>query len=134
MDAALAYAVQRVQFGCPIAEMPAIEAMLADMSVDIEAARLLTQRAAWQRDHGLSYSKAASQAKLFAAEICASQVSNALQIFGGYGYSKEFPIERYYRDARIHQIWDGTSQVQRMIIARHLRREAQDATGRARQG
>jgi alkylation response protein AidB-like acyl-CoA dehydrogenase len=136
MDAALTHALQRVQFGCPLAEMPAIEAMLADMSVDIEAARLLTQRAAWRRDRGHSYSKAASQAKLFAAEICVTQVSNALQIFGGYGYSKELPIERYYRDARIHQIWDGTSQVQRMIIARHLRREAQEdgATGRAGRG
>jgi alkylation response protein AidB-like acyl-CoA dehydrogenase len=127
MDAALAHAMQRVQFGRPIAEMQAVEAMLADMSVDIEAARLLTQRAAWRRDLGLSYSKEASQAKLFAAEICVTQVSNALQIFGGYGYSKEYPIERYYRDAKIHQIWDGTSQVQRMIIARHLRREAQRA-------
>lgn len=125
MDAALDYAMQRVQFGKPIAEMQAIEALLADMSTEIEAARLLTHKAAWRRDAGLSYTQAASHAKLFASEMCVRHVSNAMQIFGGYGYSKEYPVERFYRDAKIHQIWDGTSQIQRMIIARHMRNEAQ---------
>lgn len=124
MDASLDYATQRVQFGKPIAEMQAIEGMLADMAADIEAARLLTWQAAWRRDAGLSYSKEASLAKLFASEMCLKHVIYAMQIFGGYSYSKEFPVERFYRDAKIHQIWDGTSQIQRMVIARHLRREA----------
>lgn len=124
MDASLDYATQRVQFGKPIAEMQAIEGMLADMASDIEAARLMTWQAAWRRDEGLSHSKEASLAKLFASEMCLKHVINAMQIFGGYSYSKEYPIERFYRDAKIHQIWDGTSQIQRMIIARHLRREA----------
>lgn len=124
MDASLDYATQRIQFGKPIAEMQAVEGMLADMAGDIEAARLLTYQAAWRRDEGLSYTKEASLAKLFASEMCLRHVINAMQVFGGYSYSREYPVERFYRDAKIHQIWDGTSQIQRMIIARHLRREA----------
>jgi alkylation response protein AidB-like acyl-CoA dehydrogenase len=128
LDLALEYSMQRVQFGQRIAEMQAVESMLADMSAEIDAARLLTHSAAWRRDAGLSHRKQASHAKLFASEICVRHVSNALQILGGYGYSKEYPIERFYRDAKIHQIWDGTSQIQRMIIGRHLRREFEEGT------
>ncbi|MEO1017881.1 MAG: acyl-CoA dehydrogenase family protein [Pseudomonadota bacterium] len=123
LDHALPYAMERKQFGKPIAEMQAIETMLADMAADIEAARLMTYRAAWLKDQGHGdFNQAASLAKLFASEICEKHVSNAMQIFGGYGYSKEYPIERFYRDARIHKIWDGTSQIQRIIISRYLRR------------
>jgi butyryl-CoA dehydrogenase len=126
LDLALEHAMQRVQFGKRIAEMQAVESMLADMSAEIEAARLLTHNAAWRRDAGLSHRKEASHAKLFASEICVRHVSNAMQILGGYGYSKEYPIERFYRDAKVHQIWDGTTQIQRMIIGRHLRREFEE--------
>lgn len=125
-DAALSYATQRVQFGKPIAQMQAVEEMLANMAVQIEAARLMTLQAAWRRDANLGYSKQASMAKLFASEVCMKATLNAMQVFGGYSYSKEYPVERYFRDAKIHEIWDGTSQIQHMIIARHLRQEAQD--------
>ena len=122
MDAALAYAKERALFGRPIAEFQAVQFMLADMSAEIDAARLLVHRAAWRRDQGLSFTKESSQAKLFAGDMCVRNVTNAMQIFGGYAYSREFPVERFYRDAKIHQIWDGTNQIQRIIIARQLLR------------
>ncbi len=94
--------------------------MLADMSTEIDAARLLVYKAAWRRDQGFSFTKESSHAKLFAGDMCVRNVSNAMQVFGGYSYSKELPIERYYRDAKIHQIWDGTNQIQRIVITRQL--------------
>ena len=123
MESALAYSLERSQFGQPIFDHQAIQFMLADMSAEIDAARLLIWNAAWRRDAGLSFTKESSHAKLFAGDMCVRNVSNALQIFGGYGYSKEYPIERFYRDAKIHQIWDGTNQIQRMIIARQIRKQ-----------
>ena len=123
MDQAASYALVRKQFGREIFDHQAIQFMLADMSTEISAARLLVWNAAWRRDAGLPFTKDASHAKLFAGDMCVRNVANALQIFGGYGYSKEYPIERFYRDAKIHQIWDGTNQIQRIIIARQLKKE-----------
>ena len=122
-EAALAYANERKQFGRPIADFQAVQFMLADMSAEIDAARLLVHKAAWRRDQGLSFAKESSHAKLFAGDMCMRNVTNAMQIFGSYGYTREFPIERFYRDAKIHQIWDGTNQIQRIVIARQLRKE-----------
>jgi butyryl-CoA dehydrogenase len=123
MDVAARYAMERQQFGKPIFDHQAVQFMLADMSAEIDAARLLIWNAAWRRDAGLPFTKESSHAKLFAGDMCVRNVSNALQIFGGYGYSKEFPVERFYREAKIHQIWDGTNQIQRIIIARQLKKE-----------
>jgi alkylation response protein AidB-like acyl-CoA dehydrogenase len=123
MNAALRYALEREQFGQPLFEFQAVQFMLADMSAEIEAARLLVWHAASRRDAGLSFTKESSHAKLFAGDMCFRTVGNAMQIFGGYSYSKDYPIERYYREAKIHQIWDGTNQIQRIIIARQLKKE-----------
>jgi alkylation response protein AidB-like acyl-CoA dehydrogenase len=123
MDAALRYATERKQFGQSIFKFQAVQFMLADMSTEIDAARLLMWKAAARRDAGLPFTKESSHAKLFAGDMCVRNVTNAMQIFGGYAYSKEYPVERYYRDAKIHQIWDGTNQIQRIIIARNLERE-----------
>jgi alkylation response protein AidB-like acyl-CoA dehydrogenase len=120
MDESLAYAQGRTQFGRPIVDFQAVQFMLADMAVEIDAARLLVHRAAWRRDRGLPFTQESSQAKLFAGDMCVRNVTNAMQIFGGYAYSRDYPVERYYRDAKIHQIWDGTNQIQRIIIARQL--------------
>ena len=124
MDESLAYAKTRSQFGQPIVGFQAIQFMLADMAAEIDAARLLVYQAAWRRDQGLPFRKESSQAKLFAGDMCVRHVTNAMQIFGGYAYSREYPIERFYRDAKIHQIWDGTNQIQRIIIARELTGES----------
>ncbi|RVO73534.1 acyl-CoA dehydrogenase family protein [Sinorhizobium medicae] len=123
MEASLRYAGERSQFGQPLSRFQAIQIMLADMSTEIEAARLLLYKAATRRDTGLPSTMESSHAKLFAADMCMRSVTNAMQIFGGYAYSKEYPVERFYRDAKIHQIWDGTSQIQRTIIARSLLRD-----------
>jgi alkylation response protein AidB-like acyl-CoA dehydrogenase len=122
-DDAATYARDRTQFGRAIGEQQAVQFMLADMSTEIDAARLLMYNAAWRRDQGLPFTKQSSQAKLFAGDMCVRNVANAMQIFGGYSYSKEFAVERYYRDAKIHQIWDGTNQIQRIVIARALMKE-----------
>lgn len=124
LDDALRYSLDRKQFGQPIFDFQAIHHMLADMSIEIDAARLLTWNAAWLRDSGKPFTKASSQAKTFASDMCMRNVVNAMQVMGGYSYSKEFNIERHFRDAKIHQIWDGTNQIQRMIIARHLKKES----------
>jgi len=124
MDDALRYALERRQFGQPVFDFQAVNHMLADMSIEIAAARLLVLHAAWRRDAGQPFTKESSQAKTFASDMCMRTVTNAMQIFGGYSYSRELSVERYFRDAKIHQIWDGTNQIQRMIIARHLRKEA----------
>jgi len=123
MRAALRYALERHQFRQPIFDFQAVQFMLADMSAEIDAARLLVWYAASRRDAGLSFTKESSHAKLFAGDMCVRTTTNAMQIFGGYSYSKEYPVERYYREAKIHQIWDGTNQIQRLIIARQLRKE-----------
>ena len=121
-EASLTYANDRRQFSKPIIEFQAIQFMLADMSAEIDAARLLTLKAAWLRDQGRNFTKESSHAKMFSSDMCVRHVSNAMQIFGGYSYTKDLPLERYYRDAKIHQIWDGTNQIQRIIIGRHLKR------------
>ena len=122
-DRALAYAKERQQFGQPIANFQAIQWMLADMAIQIDAARLLTYRAAYLRDNELPFVKEASMAKVYAAEVSSFVTNKALQIYGGYGYVKEYPMERYLRDAKITEIYEGTSEMQRMTIARQLIRE-----------
>jgi butyryl-CoA dehydrogenase len=122
-DKALPYAKERQQFGQPIANFQAIQWMLADMATQIDAARLLTYRAAYLQDKGQPFIKEASMAKVFAAETSVFVTSKAIQIYGGYGYVKEYPLERYFRDAKITEIYEGTSEMQRMTIARQLIRE-----------
>ena len=114
---ALAYAQQRQAFGHPIADFQAIQFMLADMATEIDAARLLVRKAAWKQDSGARFSMEASIAKLFASEMSTRVTHKAIQIHGGYGYSREYPVERMYRDARITEIYEGTSEIQRLVIA-----------------
>lgn len=122
-DAALSYAKERHQFGQRIANFQAIQWMLADMATQIDAARLLTHRAAYLIDQGLPFVKEAAMAKLFASEASNFVTNKALQIHGGYGYIKDYPLERYLRDARALEIYEGTSEIQRMTIARSLLRQ-----------
>jgi len=122
-DAALGYAKERQQFGQPIANFQAIQWMLADMATQIEAARLLTYQAAALKDRGLPYIREAAMAKVFASEVAAFVTSKAIQIHGGYGYTKDYPLERYFRDAKLTEVYEGTSEMQRMTIARSLLRE-----------
>ena len=117
LDEALKYSQQRSAFGQPIANFQAIQFMLADMATQIEAARLLAHKAAWKQDTGARFSMEASIAKLFASEMATRVTHKAMQIHGGYGYSREYPVERMYRDARITEIYEGTSEIQRLIIA-----------------
>jgi butyryl-CoA dehydrogenase len=123
LDEAIRYANQRQQFGVPIARHQAIQMMIADMATQVDAARLLVYRAAWLKDRNASVSKAAAQAKLFAAEAACTVTDSAVQIHGGYGYSKAYAVERYYRDARVTRIYEGTSEVHRMVIAREAMRD-----------
>jgi len=123
-EAALSYSKQREQFGKKICEFQAIQWMLADMATGIEASRLLLYRAASLRDIGSNYSQAASMAKLFASETAAMVVDKALQIHGGLGYIRGTPVERFYRDARVTRIYEGTSEIQRLVIARNLLRDS----------
>jgi alkylation response protein AidB-like acyl-CoA dehydrogenase len=116
-EAALAYAQERQAFGHPIADFQAIQFMLADMATEIDAARLLARRAAWKQDSGARFTMEASIAKLFASEMATRVTHKAIQIHGGYGYSREYPVERNYRDARITEIYEGTSEIQRLVIA-----------------
>ena len=116
-DAALSYAQQRQAFGHPISDFQAIQFMLADMSTEIEAARLLVRRAAWKQDSGARFSMEASIAKLFASEMSTRVAHKAIQIHGGNGYSQEYPVERAYRDSRITEIYEGTSEIQRLVIS-----------------
>ena len=119
LDEALSYARRR-QFGKPILEYEAIQWMLADMATETEAARLMAWHAASLRDEGLPYLRIASQAKLYSSEVAVRSTSKAIQIHGGYGYLKDSPVERFYRDAKLCEIGEGTSEVQRMVIAREL--------------
>jgi len=117
LDASIAYARERQAFGHPIADFQAVQFMLADMSTDIAAARLLVRRAAWKQDAGARFTMEASIAKLFASEMATRVTHKAIQIHGGNGYSREYPVERNYRDARITEIYEGTSEIQRLVIA-----------------
>ncbi|MBV8258897.1 MAG: acyl-CoA dehydrogenase family protein, partial [Actinobacteria bacterium] len=114
------YAKQREAFGRRIGEFQAIQHKLANMATEIDAARLLTYRAALLKEKGQPHAEAGAKAKLFASEMARRQTAEAIQILGGYGYTKEFPVERYYRDAKITEIYEGTSEIQRLVIARHV--------------
>jgi alkylation response protein AidB-like acyl-CoA dehydrogenase len=120
LEHALQYALQRQQFGQPLVEFQAIQMKLARLSTELEAARLLTYRAAWLRQQGRSVRLEAAQAKLFASELAVRAAEEAVQIFGGYGYVKDYPVEKLYRDAKLLTIGEGTSEIQRLIIARQL--------------
>lgn len=120
---ALAYAKERKQFGRPIADNQGISFKLADMATKIEAARLLTYQAAWLEDHKLPYGKASAMAKLFAGDTAMEVTTEAVQIFGGYGYTREYPVERFMRDAKITQIYEGTNEIQRLVISNYLIKE-----------
>ncbi len=120
LEESLRYARERTAFGQPIAEFQGLRWMFADMKTEIDAARLLVHRAAWMADAGQPYSQAASQAKLFASEAAMRACNKAVQIHGGYGYTREFPVERYLRDAKLCEIGEGTSEIQRSIIAREI--------------
>jgi alkylation response protein AidB-like acyl-CoA dehydrogenase len=119
-DVARRYALERETFGHRIADYQAIQHKLANMSMEIDAARLLVLRAAWLKDQGRSHTEAGAKAKLFASEMARRQTAEAIQVLGGYGYTKEFPVERYYRDAKITEIYEGTSEIQRLVIARSI--------------
>lgn len=120
LDASLKYASERMQFGKQLLDFQGIQFKLAKMSMDIEAARLLTYKAAWMKDRGDNITVAAAQAKLFASEIAVRACEEAVQIHGGYGYIKEYPVEKLYRDVKLLTIGEGTSEVQKMVIARNL--------------
>jgi len=120
LDAAVAYAKERHQFGKPIIANQGISFKLADMATAVEAARLLTYQAAWLESNGLPYGKASAMAKLFAGDTAMKVTTEAVQIFGGYGYTKEYPVERFMRDAKITQIYEGTQEIQRLVISRML--------------
>lgn len=120
LDAGLRYARERQQFGKPISEYQAIQWKLADMATEIDAARLLIRQAALMKDAGVDYIRQASQAKLYASELATRAAGHAIQIHGGYGYIRDFGVERLYRDAKATELYEGTSEIQRLLIARHL--------------
>lgn len=120
LEDSLAYAKDRKAFGKPIAQHQAIQWKLADMATELDAARLLTLRAAWLKDHKQPYSKEAAMAKLYASDVANKAAREGIQIFGGNGYVTEFPVERHFRDAKITEIYEGTSEIQRLVIAGHL--------------
>jgi len=119
-DVARAYAQEREQFGHRIGDFQAIQWKLADMATEIDAARLLTYRAAWLKQQGRPHTAEGAKAKLYASEMARRQTAEAIQILGGYGYTKEFPVERYYRDAKVTEIYEGTSEIQRLVIGREI--------------
>ncbi|QRG67423.1 acyl-CoA dehydrogenase [Brevibacillus choshinensis] len=117
------YAKERSQFGKPIASLQAIQFKLADMATKIEASRLLTYQAAWLEDQGLPYGKASAMSKVFAGDTAMEVTIEAVQVFGGYGYTREYPVERFMRDAKITQIYEGTNEIQRVVISNFLLKE-----------
>jgi alkylation response protein AidB-like acyl-CoA dehydrogenase len=119
-DAALKYSMQRKQFGRPISEFQSIQNKLADMATEIDAARLLTYRAGWMKDQGQRVTKESAMAKLFSSEIAVRVTNEAVQIHGGYGFIKDYPVEKFYRDVKLCTIGEGTSEIQRLVIARQL--------------
>jgi acyl-CoA dehydrogenase len=123
LEAAVVYAGEREAFGQPVREFQGVSFRLADMATRLDAARLLTQRAAWLKDRGFRTTKEASMAKLYASETAVFVTDAALQVFGGYGYSREYPVERLFRDARVTTLYEGTSEIQRVVIGRQLYRE-----------
>lgn len=123
LEEAVRYAAVREQFGKPLLKQPVIGNMIADMGTELEAARLLALQAAWLKDSGRPYGKQAAMAKLAASEAAWRAADKAVQVHGGYGFCKEYPVERYYRDVRVTRIYEGTSEIQRLVIARHLGRD-----------
>ena len=120
LDASIPYAQTREQFGRPIGTFQGVAFMVADMATEIEAARQLVWRAAWLKDQGRDYGVAAAEAKLFASEVSSRATNAGIQIHGGYGYVTDYPVERFMRDAKLTEIGEGTSQVQRLVIARKV--------------
>jgi butyryl-CoA dehydrogenase len=120
LDEAIAYMKERKQFGRPIAAFQGLQWYIAEMDVKVQAARQLVYKAAWTKDQGLPYTLEAARAKLFAADVAMEVTTKAVQIFGGYGYTKEYPVERLMRDAKITEIYEGTSEVQKMVISGSL--------------
>ncbi|HEU4494927.1 MAG TPA: acyl-CoA dehydrogenase family protein [Rubrobacteraceae bacterium] len=123
------YAAERTTFGKPIAEHQAIAFKLADMQTKIRAARLLVHEAAWMKDRGMRITEAGARAKLYASQVANEVTYEAVQVLGGYGYMKDHPVERYYRDARVTEIYEGTSEIQRLVISRGILKEMTGATG-----
>jgi butyryl-CoA dehydrogenase len=123
LEKSVAYSKERRAFGGPIANLQAIQFMLADMAVELDAARLLTLRAAWMKDQGMRHSNESAMAKLFASEAATRITHKGIQIHGGYGYTVEYGLERHYRDARITEIYEGTSEIQRLVIAANALRD-----------
>ena len=120
LDAAIDYSKMRIQFGKPISHFQGIQFMLADMATQVEAARMLVYRAAFLKSNGQPHSKEAAMAKMFSTDTAMRVTTDAVQVFGGYGYTREYPVERYMRDAKITQIYEGTNQIQRVVISKHL--------------
>ncbi|PLS18367.1 acyl-CoA dehydrogenase [Bacillus sp. M6-12] len=123
LDAAVDYAKERVQFGKPIAAQQGIGFKLADMATSVEASRLLTYQAAWLESEGLPYGKESAMSKLFAGDTAMKVTTEAVQVFGGYGYTKDYPVERYMRDAKITQIYEGTQEIQKLVISRMITKD-----------
>ena len=128
LEASLRYSQQRTAFGKPISNLQGLQFMLADMATRTDAARLLVHQAAWRKDQGVPYTKQAAMAKVFAAEAAMWVTTKGIQVHGGVGYTKDFPVERYFRDAKITEIYEGTSEIQRLVIARELIRELGDSS------
>lgn len=120
LDQAVKYSKERKQFGQPIASFQMVQGMIADMAIKVETARLLVYKACWMRDQGLDFSKEAAMSKSYAADVAMEVSTDAVQILGGYGYSKEYPVEKLMRDAKIMQIYEGTNQIQRLVIANKI--------------
>jgi alkylation response protein AidB-like acyl-CoA dehydrogenase len=120
LDASVRYARERKQFGRPIGSFQGVAFMVADMATEIEAARQMVYRAAWLKDQGRDYALAAAEAKLFASEVSQRATNNAVQVHGGYGYVEEYKVERFLRDAKLTEIGEGTSQIQRLVIGRRV--------------
>jgi alkylation response protein AidB-like acyl-CoA dehydrogenase len=126
-ERSIEYARTRVQFGRPIGDFQAVQFRLADAATELEAARLLVMRAAWLKEAGRAFSREASMAKLYASEAAWRACDAAIQLHGGYGYTRDFPVERYARDVRVTRIYEGTSEVQRIVIARSLLKDVTSA-------
>lgn len=120
LDCAVKYAKERRQFGQPIASFQLVQGMVADMAVKVETARLLVYKCCWMRDQGMDFSKEAAMAKCYAADVAMEVTTDAVQVMGGYGYSREYPVEKMMRDAKIMQIYEGTNQIQRLVIANKI--------------
>ncbi|HEX9075423.1 MAG TPA: acyl-CoA dehydrogenase family protein, partial [Anaerolineae bacterium] len=123
LESAVKYAKERTQFGKPIAHLQGIQFMLADMAMKVEAARLLVWQAAWLHDQDQRNTKESAIAKCFAGDAAMLVAMDAVQVLGGYGYMKDYPVEKYMRDAKLHQIYEGTNQIQRLVIAGELLRQ-----------